>query len=136
MRRIVSRVGLLAALLLAGCAADSNSRLPAFMRVKPPEPPQPEAPPDVALLVRKNLEMIFVATTQPRDLEVSSPRRTDQGDAWTACVRAQIISAAGAPLQRQTYRLTIKQSEIIDRRRAAAGDDCLSQSYSPVMPTK
>jgi hypothetical protein len=135
MPLMASRVGLLAALLLAGCAADSQSRLPAFMRVREPEPPPAEAPPDVPLLVRKNLDMIFVPTTQPRDLEASAPKRTDSGDAWTACVRAQIISVAGAPLRRQTYRLTIKQSEIIDRRRATAGD-CMSQDFRPVMPTK
>ncbi|WP_315721001.1 MULTISPECIES: hypothetical protein [unclassified Bradyrhizobium] len=116
---------MLAALPLAGCAADSQSRLPAFMRARAPEPP-PEAPPDVAVLVRKSLDMIFVATAQPRDLEATPAMRTERGDAWTACVRAQIISVAGAPLRRQTYRLTIRQDEIIDRRRAVqAATACL-----------
>nr|WP_050781038.1 hypothetical protein [Bradyrhizobium sp. ORS 278] len=136
MRLTASQMGLFAALLLSGCAADSQSRLPAFMRVRDPEPPPPEAPPDVALLVRKNLDMIFVATSLPRDLEATSARRTDRGDAWTACVRAQIVSVAGAPLRNQTYKLTIRQNEIIDRRRAMAGDDCVSEDYRPIMPTK
>ncbi|WP_316167080.1 MULTISPECIES: hypothetical protein [unclassified Bradyrhizobium] len=140
MRRIASRVGLLSgllsALLLIGCAADSNARLPAFMRAKAPEPPQPEAAPDVALLVRKNLDMIFVATTLPRDVEATSARHADAGDTWTACVRAQIISASGTALRRQTYRLLIRHNEIIDRRRAAAGDDCVSEDYKAVLPTK
>ncbi len=95
------------------------------MRARAPEPP-PEAPPDVAVLVRKSLDMIFVATAQPRDLEATPAMRTERGDAWTACVRAQIISVAGAPLRRQTYRLTIRQDEIIDRRRAVqAATACL-----------
>ncbi|UFZ04576.1 hypothetical protein LQG66_36250 [Bradyrhizobium ontarionense] len=136
MRLMASRFGLLTTLLVAGCAADSHSRLPAFMRANEPAPPQPEAPPDVPMLVRKNLDMIFVATTQPRDLETSAVRRADQGDAWTACVRAQITAVSGAPLRRQTYRLTIKQGEIIDRRRAVAGDDCISENYQAVLPTK
>ncbi|WP_315812646.1 hypothetical protein [Bradyrhizobium sp. SZCCHNR2028] len=136
MRRIASQVGLLSALLLAGCAADSNARLPAFMRAKAPAPPQPEAAPDVALLVRKNLDMIFVATTLPRDLEATSARQTDAGDTWTACVRAGIISVSGAVLRRQTYRLTIRHNEIIDRRRAASADDCVSEDYKAVLPTK
>ncbi|MGJ5181394.1 hypothetical protein ACQR16_33025 [Bradyrhizobium oligotrophicum] len=136
MRLMSSRVGLLAALLLAGCAADSQSRLPAFMRVREPEPPPPEAPPDVARLVRKNLDTLFVATSLPRDLETTSAKRTDRGDAWTACVRAQLISVTGAPLRRQTYRLTIRQDEIIDRRRAAPGDDCMSATYTAIMQTK
>ncbi|CCD97751.1 hypothetical protein [Bradyrhizobium sp. STM 3809] len=136
MRRTASLVGLLAALLLSGCAADSQSRLPAFMRVKEADPPPPEVPPDVAMLVRKNLDMIFVATTLPRDLEATSAKRTDRGDAWSACVRAQIISVAGAPLRNQIYRLTIRQNEIIDRRRVAAGDECVSENYKPIMPTK
>ncbi|CCD84813.1 conserved protein of unknown function [Bradyrhizobium sp. ORS 285] len=135
MRRTATLAGLLAALLLSGCAADSQSRLPAFMRVRAPEPPPPEAPPDVGRLVRMNLDMIFVATTQPRDLEATAPRRTERGDAWTACVRAEIISVTGAPLRRQTYRLTIKQDEIIDRRRAA-GQDCVAENYTAVLPTK
>ena len=136
MRRITSRLALLAALLLAGCAADSHSSLPAFMRAKEAAPSPPESPPDVPLLVRKNLDMIFVATTQPRELEASIARRADESDAWTACVRAQIISASGAPLRRQTYRLTIKQNEIIDRRRAGSGDYCMSQKYNAVLASK
>ena len=115
MRRITSRLALLAALLLAGCAADSHSSLPAFMRAKEAAPSPPESPPE---------------------LEASIARRADESDAWTACVRAQIISASGAPLRRQTYRLTIKQNEIIDRRRAGSGDDCMSQKYNAVLASK
>ncbi|CCD92285.1 conserved exported hypothetical protein [Bradyrhizobium sp. ORS 375] len=136
MRLTASQVGLLMALLLPGCAADNQSRLPAFMRVKEAEPAPPEAPPDVALLVRKNLDMIFVVTTQPRALEATSAKRTDRGDAWTACVRARIVSIAGAPLPKQTYRLTIRQNEIIDRRRAGPSDSCDPEIFKPIMPTK
>lgn len=135
MRLVASGSALLAALLLAGCAADSRSSLPAFLRVKEAPLPAPEPAPDVPLLVRKNLETIFVASSLPRDLEASPARRNAPGDPWTACVRAEITSAAGQRLRRQTYRLTISQGEIIDRRRVAAGD-CVSESYSPILPTK
>ncbi len=136
MRQVASRLGLLGALLLAGCAADSHSSLPAFMRTTETAPPAPEPAPDVPLLVRKNLDSIFVATSRPRGLETSIARPTARGDAWIACVRAEIISATGEPLPRQTYRLTIAQGQIIDRRRVTAGDACLTETYGPVLATK
>jgi hypothetical protein len=126
----------MSALLVTGCAADSHSSLPGFMRVKEPTAPAQETTPDVPLLVRKNLDTLFVASSQPRDLEVSPALRMAAGDGWTACVRGEITSTTGSALRRQTYRLTIRQNEIIDRRRAAAGDACLTEDYKPVLPTK
>jgi len=126
----------MSALLVTGCAADSHSSLPPYMRVKETAPPAQESTPDVPFLVRKNLDMLFVASTQPRDLEVSSAQRMAAGDGWTACVRGEITPATGRALRRQTYRLTIRQNEIIDRRRATAGDACLTESYKRVLPTK
>jgi len=129
-------MGLVGALLVAGCAADSHSSLPEFMRTKETAAPAPEPAPDVPLLVLKNLDNIFVASSRPRGLEASTARPTARGDAYIACVRADIISATGQALPRQTYRLTIAQGQIIDRRRVPAGDACLTESYSPVLLTK
>jgi len=123
-------------LLVAGCAADTHSSLPAFMRAKEAPPPVPESTPDVAILVRKQLDMIFIASSLPRDLEVSPALPTAAGDGWTACVRAEITSTTGTALRRQTYRLTIRHDEIVDRRRAMAGDACLTENYKRVLPTK
>jgi len=136
MRLVVTGLGLVSALLVTGCAADSHSSLPPFMRVKETAPPAQESEPDVPSLVRKNLDTLFVASSQPRDLEVSPALRMAAGDGWTACVRGEITPTTGRALRQQTYRLTIRQNEIIDRRRAAAGDACLTESYKPVLATK
>jgi hypothetical protein len=135
MRRIVVHAALIAgaALVLAGCGiADSRSPLPEFMRGKAVDPPPPEPPPDVRLLVRKNLDSVFVASSSPRQVRVSPPRHEPNGSGWTACVRAELTSATGRPLGAQTYRVTISDGVIIDRLRVEADDNCASESYEPI----
>ena len=132
MRRIIVHAALIAggALLLGGCGiADSRSPVPEFMRAKVSTPP-PEPPPDVGQMVAKNLDSVFVNTSYPKKVRVSAPRRDGQG--WTACVRAELTSVNGKPLGEATYRVTIGSGMILDRRRAEAGDSCLSESYEPI----
>jgi hypothetical protein len=134
MGRIIVHVGLMAggALLLAGCGlADSHSPVPEFMRAKASDPP-PEQPPDVGQLVRKNLDSVFVASSYPRQVRVSPPHRDLHGPGWTACVRADLTSAMGKPLGAQTYRVTISDGVIVDRRRIETDDACTSENYEPV----
>jgi hypothetical protein len=122
-----------AALLLAGCGlADSRSSVPEFMRNKAVDPPPPEPPPDVKELVRQNLNSVFTAASNPRQVRVSTPRRELRGAGWIACVRADLISVIGKPLGTETYRITISSGMIIDRRRAEPEDNCGSESYQPV----
>jgi hypothetical protein len=135
MGRIIIYTALMAggALALAGCGiADSRSPVPEFMRAKASEPPPPEAPPDVKQLVRKNLDSVFVATSYPRDVQVSPPRHDLRGLGWTTCVRAQLTSANGKPLGTQTYRVAISSGIILDRRRVEPDDTCASESYDPI----
>ena len=78
MGRVIVHAGLIAsgALVLAGCGlADSRSPVPEFMRAKASDPAPPEQPPDVGQLVRNNLETVFVASSNPRQVRVSPPRR-------------------------------------------------------------
>ena len=122
-----------AALALAGCGiADSRSPVPEFMRAKASDPPPPEPPPDVKALVRKNLDSVFVATSYPKDVQVSPPRHDLHGLGWTTCVRAQLTSANGKPLGAQTYRVTISEGVILDRRRTETDDTCDTESYEPI----
>ena len=122
-----------AALLLAGCGfADIRSPVPEFMRAKAPDPMPPEAPPDVKRLMRDNLEGVFTAASHPTNVRVSPPRHAPQGASWTACVRADLNSVTGRPLGAQTYRLTIAEGRIVDRRRAEEDNNCVSESYEPV----
>jgi hypothetical protein len=118
------------AIALAGCGlADSRSPVPEFLRNKPAEPPPPEAPPDVKLLLREKLDTVFTAASNPRGVRVSPPLREARGAGWTACVRAELTSVIGKPLGAETYRITISGGMITDRRR---DDDCALETYEPI----
>ena len=135
MQRIVVHIAVMTggALALAGCGfADSHSPLPGFMRAKAADPPPPEPPPDVQQLVRERLDSVFVASSNPQQVRVSPPRHDLHGLGWTACVRAELTNAVGKPLGEETYRVTISNGVIIDRRRAEPEDTCASESYQPI----
>ena len=121
------------ALALAGCGfADVRSPVPEFMRNKEADPPPPEPPPDVRRLVHDNLDAVFVANSYPRDIQVSPAHHEVRGTGWTACVRAEVNSATGAPIGVQTYRISISGGLIIDRRRVDPDDNCETESYEPI----
>ena len=121
------------ALMLAGCGfADSRSSLPEFLRVKASDPPPLEAPPDVKQLVREKLDSVFVAQSNPQQIQVSPPRHDLRGLGWTACVKAELTNAVGKPLGMETYRITINNGVILDRSRAEGEDTCTSESYQPI----
>ncbi len=135
MRRVIVHAALMAggALVLAGCGiADSRSPVPEFMRGRAVDPPPPEPPPDVREQVRKNLDSVFLAASNPREVQVSPPHRDVRGPGWIACVRAELTSVMGQPLGAETYRITISGGAIIDRRRAESDDTCASESYEPI----
>ena len=122
-----------AALALAGCGlADSRSSMPEFMRIKAADPPPPEPPPDVRRLVGEKLDFVFTAASRPDHVRVSSPLHDPRGPGWTACVRAEVTSVIGKPLGSRTYRLTINEGAITDRRQIDADDNCESESYQPI----
>ena len=120
-------------LVLAGCGfTDSHAPVPEFMRGKAVDPPPAEPPPDVRQLVRNNLEAVFVAASNPRNVRVTPPLHVANGLGWSACVRADLTSATGRPLGPETYRVTISGGVIIDRRRAEDDDNCRSESFEPI----
>ena len=119
-------------MLLAGCAADSRSALPEFMRAQASEPRPPEPAPDVKHVVRDKLDSVFVSTSYPRNVRVSAPHQEVRGLGWTACVRAEVTSATAKPLGVQTYRVTISDGEIVDRKRVGDEDNCVSEKYEPI----
>ena len=122
------------ALMLSACGlADTRSPLPLpdFMRAKAADPPL-EQPPDVRRMVREKLDSVFVAQSNPQNVQVSEPRHELRGLGWSACVRAELTSATGTPLGAETYRISINGSSIIDRRRALPEDNCAAESYQPI----
>lgn len=134
MLRIIAHAALLAgAFALGACGfADSRAPVPEFMRMKEAEQPSPEAPPDVKRLVREQIDVVFLATSYPREVQVAPPHRELRGPGWTACVRAQLTSATGTPLGAQTYIVTINGGKVVDRRRAEADDMCGTETYEPI----
>ena len=134
MLRIVARVAMLAgALALGGCGfADSRAPVPEFMRIKEAEQQPLEPPPDVKRVVREQIEVVFLNTSYPREVQVGLPHHEVRGPGWTACVRAQLTSATGSALGTQTYIVTISDGKVVDRRRAEADDICGSEAYEPI----
>jgi hypothetical protein len=119
------------AMMLAACAADRHSALPEFMRAQASEPP-PDPAPDVKRIVRDKLDSVFLSTSYPQNVRVSPPLHEVRGQGWTACVRAEVMSATGTPLGIQTYRITISDGEIADRKRVGDEDNCMSEKYQPI----
>ncbi|MGA7071225.1 hypothetical protein [Bradyrhizobium sp.] len=136
MGRIVLPIALVGCVLALGSCglADSRSPLPVpdFMRAKPAEPPPLEQPPDVRQMVREKLDQVFVAQSNPQNVQVSEPRHELRGLGWTACVKAELTSATGKPLGEEIYRISINGGVIIDRRRALPEDTCDIQTYQPI----
>jgi hypothetical protein len=120
--------------VLAGCGfADSRSPVvPEFMRVKAPDPPPLETPPDIKRLVAEKLDSVFTSASHPTHVQVSAPRHDLRGRGWTACIRADLTSVMGKPLGMQTYRITITEGVIADRQHVDADDTCLTESYEPI----
>ena len=133
MLRIVAHTALLAGTLALGACgfADSRAPVPEFMRIKETEQP-PEPPPDVRKVVREQLDVVFMTTSYPREVQVAPPHHEVRGMGWTSCVRAQLTSATGTALGTQTYIVTINGGKVVDRRRAEADDICSSETFEPI----
>lgn len=135
MRRIEFHIALIAgaALTLAGCGfADIRAPVPDFMRGRAPDPPSIGTPPDVKTILKEKLGSVFMAASQPTQVRVSEPRPNLGGPGWTACVKAEVVSVIGRPLGTQTYRITIADGALADRRQVEAEDTCATESYEPI----
>lgn len=121
------------ALVLSACGfTDSRAPVPAFMRLKDADPPPPEPQPDVRQLVHDKMDSVFVSSSYPHDVRVSRPLHDPRGPGWTACVKAEVNAANGQPIGTQTYRITISEGDIVDRRRVETDDNCLTENYEPI----
>ena len=119
--------------MLTACGfADSHAYLPAFLRVKENEPLPPEPQPDVKQMVRENLNSVFLASSNPRAVQVSPPHPNLRGLGWVACVRAELTNAVGKPLGTEIYRISIESGVILDRQRVSTEDNCVSETFQSI----
>ena len=80
----------------------------------------------------KNSNSVFTAASHPTHVQASPPRHDLRGPGWTACVKAELTSVMGKPLGMQTYRITIADGVILDRRHVEGEDTCEIESYEPI----
>ena len=120
----------LSAVLLSGCGlADSHSTfVPQAFRA--PEIPQAQAEtPDVRALVLADPNGLFMSSTSPRNIRISSPQPSIPGLSWTACIKADITGMSGNIMNDQILQIEIAAGKIRDRRRADASSPCLRAAY-------
>ena len=75
---------------------------------------------------------MFTAASRPTHVQVSQPLHDPRGLGWTACVRAGTDLRDRPPLGTQTYRISINEGVIFDRRHVEADDTCASEHYEPI----
>jgi hypothetical protein len=101
------------------------------MRQKAHEAPPPDGPPAVAMIVREQLDSIFVPGSLPHNTQVSSPHRDPHALDWLACVKADVTFANGR-VENRIYLITIDKGMIVDRRLSGDEDNCRSESFEPI----
>jgi len=95
---------LVLAVPLCGCGAvDSQvTYVPAFFRQPAPKAIELEQPPDVHLIVRNNISIIFAAAATASNISLSFPVPAKSGG-WTTCVRVSAKGITGRSIGLQTY---------------------------------
>jgi len=121
-----------AALILGACAVDSQmtyvSYLPDDLKQGSPAP-KFEKPPDVPAILRSNIDVVFVSTSAPTNIQYTLPVPREHGG-WTTCVKASVTGATGNPLGDRAYLVDIEDNQIGDRRDGT--DRCAKETYQPL----
>jgi hypothetical protein len=116
---------------LSGCgfADQFASFMPKGFREPTPEPPAPEAEPDVKELIRANADTLF--TARPGALAVAPPKRIT-GRGFSVCVKAVVAGPMNSQPQPITLVVIIERGKLADRRRATAQDGCEGERYERI----
>jgi len=119
------------AMALSGCgfADQFASFMPKGCREPTPEPPAPEAEPDVKELIRANADTLF--TARPGALAVAPPKRIT-GRGFSVCVKAVVAGPMNSQPQPITLVVIIERGKLADRRRATAQDGCEGERYERI----
>src|SRR5260370_12335713 len=95
---------------LYGCGAVDRGvtylPLPESFRQPAPKVAEIEQPPDVHLIVRNNIAVIFMAAASPNNISVSFPVPAKYGG-WTTCVKATAQGGTGRFLGPPNYLVDI-----------------------------
>ena len=111
----------------------SGARTPVGPEKAAPATPMAETVKACAFrLLSEKLDSVFTPASRPTAVRVSPPRPELRGAGWTACVKAELTSVTGKPLGTQTYRISISNGVIFDRRQVEADDTCATESYEPI----
>jgi hypothetical protein len=121
--------GAMAALSACDFADQFASFMPKGFRQPTPEPPAPEAEPDLKELIRANADTLF--TARPGALAVARPKRIT-GRGFSACVKAVVAGPMNSQPQPITLLVIIEHGKLVDRRRATAQDGCENERYETV----
>ena len=128
--RLLSAVLLAAGLL--GCAVDSNlSIAPDFLKQPAALSSAPDAAPDVASLLKSNVNAVFAQGSSPADLRFSPPVAGKYGG-WDTCVQGDVVGVTGQPLGIQTYLVNIDRNQVGRRERVGSDHWCARQTYKPI----
>jgi hypothetical protein len=119
---------------LGACALDSNAWLVSqykeqvpFLFEPAPKPREADPAPDAKALIAGDPTQVF-GRTKIQDIQVAPPRRRT-GEAWVACVRAQVFGITGQSLGQQYFVVEFDRGQIGLRRPATRDDDCESESF-------
>jgi hypothetical protein len=114
--------------LLAGCTY--------VMGPPDPLPPQaaPEALPDVKQIIANSNQILFAASANPKNVEISDLRRFDTaaGSEFGVCMRATVTGQGGKDIGRIVNVVTVSRNRVSDRRKALPADGCDKEKYQPL----
>ena len=118
--------------MLGACAVDPHmyyaSELPDSLK-QASASTKAEVPPNVAAILRGNIDSIFVSTSAPTNIQYSFPVQAKHRG-WQTCVKATLTGATGKPLGERTYLVNIDRNQIGDRRDGV--DQCTKETYHPL----
>ena len=111
-------------MMLAGCTTSQP----------PPPRAEPDPPPDHRKLIADNLQTLFTADAQVRNVSISELNwaPSPSGMIWQTCLRVGgATSVTGLETTPRTYVVTFVRNTIAERRLASA-DECAGAKFSPL----
>src|SRR4051794_24246101 len=87
-----------------------------------------EQPPEMAAILRRNINAVFTAASAPRDIRYSFPVPGKYGG-WDICIRVALTGLSGNQLGERTYLVNIDNNQIGRREAVADSHWCAKETY-------